>query len=100
MTFQVEVTVCCSEIYQLVAISAQDLTEMVSHGIVKPQDRQASEWRFEEAVVAEIARAARLQRDLQIDWAGVALALELLDELAELRRENEALRRRLARFEQ
>lgn len=99
MASQVEVTVCCSEIYQLVAITSQDLAEIVSHGIVRPHDQQASDWRFDEMVVAEIARAVRLQRDLQIDWAGVALALELIDELDELRRENEALRRRLSRLE-
>jgi len=50
-------------------------------------------------VLAEIARATRLRRDLEINWEGVALALELLDEVQALRRENHALLRRLKRFE-
>jgi chaperone modulatory protein CbpM len=41
-----------------------------------------------------------LQSDLQIDWAGVALALQLIDELEQLRAENSHLRRRLSRLEE
>jgi chaperone modulatory protein CbpM len=41
-----------------------------------------------------------LQAELQIEWAGVSLALQLLDELEYLRDENSHLRRRLSRFEQ
>ena len=44
-------------------------------------------------------RARRLQGELQIEWAGIALALQLLDELEQLRAENSQLRRRLSRFE-
>jgi chaperone modulatory protein CbpM len=50
--------------------------------------------------VAQITRAVRLHRELQVDWAGIALALELLNELEGLRRENETLRRRLERLEE
>ena len=42
----------------------------------------------------------RLQAELQIDWAGVALALQLLDDLQQLRGENSHLRQRLNRFEE
>ncbi len=45
-----------------------------------------------------VTRAARLHRDLAMDWSGVALALELSEENRRLRRENAALRRRLERF--
>ncbi|MCC1495351.1 chaperone modulator CbpM [Alcanivorax sp. 1008] len=100
MASEVEVTVCTTELYQLVAISDQDLAELVGHGIAEPHDQQAVEWQFDEAAVAQITRAVRLRRELQVDWAGIALALELLDELEELRRENGALRRRLERLEE
>ena len=99
MASKVEVTICSGEICERTSISEQDLQEIVNHGIVRPQDMRAIEWRFAEVVVVEIARAARLRRDLEIDWPGVALALELLDEVEQLRAENTALRRRLERFE-
>ncbi|MFD2407206.1 chaperone modulator CbpM [Azorhizophilus paspali] len=40
----------------------------------------------------------RLQRELELDWQAVAVALDLLDEVGRLRAENENLRRRLLRF--
>ena len=100
MATHINITLCSSEIYQQVQITEQDLIDIVSHGIVRPQDMQAQEWQFEEQVVTEIARAARLRRDLQINWAGVALALELIEELEALRKENQELMRRLQRLEE
>ena len=41
-------------------------------------------------------RACRLQRDLELDWPAVALALELIEELQRLRDENQRLQRQLA----
>jgi chaperone modulatory protein CbpM len=99
MASQLRITVCSNDICQRVQISEQDLIDIVSLGIIEPQDRKASEWQFDDAVLAEIARATRLRRDLEINWEGVALALELLDEVQALRRENHALLRRLKRFE-
>jgi chaperone modulatory protein CbpM len=40
-------------------------------------------------------KACRLHNDLDIDWAGIALAISLLDELEQLRQENRELHRRL-----
>ncbi|MDF1822643.1 MAG: chaperone modulator CbpM [Alcanivoracaceae bacterium] len=93
-----DVTVCTAELCQRVSITEQELVEIVSHGIVRPQDVQADEWQFDEVLVVQVARAVRLRRDLEIDWGGVALALELLEEVHGLREENAALRRRLARL--
>ncbi|MFN3712487.1 MAG: chaperone modulator CbpM [Alcanivoracaceae bacterium] len=99
MVYQVEVTVCSGEICERTSISEQDLAEIVNHGIVRPQDMHADEWRFAEVVVVEVARAARLRHDLEMDWPGVALALQLLAEVEQLRAENATLRRRLERFD-
>jgi chaperone modulatory protein CbpM len=47
-----------------------------------------------------VKRALRLRRDLDLEWAGIALALELMAELEQLRHENSQLKQRLSRFEQ
>lgn len=44
------------------------------------------------------AAPERLRRELALDWAGVAVALDLLGEVERLRLENRHLRRRLGRF--
>lgn len=100
MASQIKITVYCSEIYQRTQVTEQDLIDIVNHGIIQPHDMRAIEWQFDDDVVAEVARAARLRRDLQINWAGVALALELLDEVNTLRQENCELIKRLRRFEE
>ena len=73
---------------------------IVEHGIVEPSGPTPEQWLFDASALAIVKRAFRLQADLQIEWAGVALALQLLDELEHLRAENSHLRRRLSRFEQ
>lgn len=76
------------------------LLEIVDHGIIEPRGSSPEQWLFDANALALVKRAFRLQAELQIEWAGVALALQLLDELEQLRAENSHLRRRLARFEQ
>ncbi len=47
--------------------------------------REPAHWRFGGASLHRAHAALRLQRDLEINLAGVALALELLDEIESLR---------------
>jgi chaperone modulatory protein CbpM len=73
-------------------LSAEQVFELVEEGIVEPVGRDASHWRFQGASVCRVRCAVQLRRDLGVNWAGAALALELLDEL-------HMLRARLHRFE-
>lgn len=82
----------------------QTLAELVEYGIVEPQlmgagGQAPQDWWFDAAALASAKRATRLRRDLDIEWAGVALALQLLGELDQLRAENLRLRQRLDRFQ-
>ncbi|WP_207865627.1 MULTISPECIES: chaperone modulator CbpM [Pseudomonas] len=72
--------------------------EIVEHGILEPQGAQPREWRFTDYELVLAKRAAKLRRDLELEWEGVALALDLLEEVQELRAENRMLRQRLARL--
>ncbi|CAB1400543.1 MULTISPECIES: chaperone modulator CbpM [Pseudomonas] len=82
---------------------AADLTdvyviEIVEHGILEPQGGPPREWRFTDYELTLAKRAAKLRRDLELEWEGVALALDLLEEVRELRAENRMLRQRLGRL--
>ncbi|MFJ2464705.1 chaperone modulator CbpM [Pseudomonas sp. NPDC087615] len=72
--------------------------EIVEHGILEPQGEQPRDWRFTDYELALAKRAAKLRRDLELEWEGVALALDLLDEVRELRAENSMLKQRLGRL--
>ncbi len=66
-------------------VEAEWVAELVSHGALEPRGHTRAEWRFQSLTVAHVAKAKRLERDLGLNTAGVALALELLDEIAALR---------------
>lgn len=85
-----------TEVTESVHLSTDTVITIVDQGIVQPRGSQPGEWQFEPGMVETMRRACRLQCDLELDWAAVALALDLLDELQQLRRDNERLRRQLA----
>ncbi len=86
------------EFCQVVDLPAAFVIEIVEHGILEPQGRQPDEWLFDSAALSIARRAVKLQHELQLEWDGVALALNLLEELERVRAENRMLRQRLGRF--
>jgi chaperone modulatory protein CbpM len=55
----------------------------MSYDIIESRVGQ-KEWRFSMNDLRRIKTALRLQRDLEVNLAGVALVLDLLDQLKEL----------------
>ncbi len=80
------------DLCQVCSSSTEYITELVEEGVLEPTGSQYTQWRFSANSLQRVRTAARLQRDLDINLSGVALALELLDEIA-------ALRAQLHRFE-
>ena len=87
-----------AEFCEATELSDVHVIEIVEHGILEPQGAQPREWRFTDYELALAKRAAKLRRDLELEWEGVALALDLLEEVRELRAENRMLRQRLGRL--
>lgn len=59
--------------------------ELVEEGILEPIAGDRKNWRFSAVSLRRAHVAMRLQRDLGINIAGVALALDLLEEVGMLR---------------
>ncbi|WP_085727351.1 chaperone modulator CbpM [Pseudomonas sp. R37(2017)] len=87
-----------AEFCEATELSDVYVIEIVEHGILEPQGAQPRDWRFTDYELALAKRAAKLRHDLELDWEGVALALDLLEEVRELRAENQMLRQRLGRL--
>jgi len=64
---------------------ADRIMELVQEGVLAPAGSAPAEWRFSGLHLQRARIALRLQNDLDVNLAGAALALELLDELDELR---------------
>ncbi len=91
-----ESTVGLGELCRAAHISAERLMAMVAEGLVEPLGKgPPAEWRFAAVAVTRIRTALRLQRDLEVNLAGAALALDLLDEVRRLRAQVRTLEHRL-----
>lgn len=79
---------------------AEFVIKMVSYGVIAPLEESPSarEWNFDAVALARLAKALRLQRDLDINLPGLAMSLDLLDEVEAMRREVDRLRHRLRQF--
>ena len=67
------------------------LVELVEEGVLTPSGEEPGTWRFTGVHLRHARVAVRLQRDLGVNTAGAALALQLMDELETLRARLRAL---------
>jgi chaperone modulatory protein CbpM len=67
------------------SVHDEQIIALVDVGVLEPQGGEPDHWRFGGASLNRARRALRLQRDLDLDLAGAALAVELLDEIESLR---------------
>jgi len=74
-----------AEISRGCAVHAECIIELVEEGVLAPVGTEPRQWRFTGMHLRRATIALRLQNDLGINLAGVALALQLLDEVNALR---------------
>jgi len=68
---------------------------LVEESIIEPQEDTEGErslWYFSGASLVRVRSALRLQRDLGVNLAGIALALDLIEELDNLRAQLKKMR--------
>jgi chaperone modulatory protein CbpM len=67
-------------------VETQTVTTLVSEGILDPMGRDIEHWQFSVGSLRRVKTVIHLQRDLGVNLAGAALALDLMDRIAELER--------------
>ena len=80
------------DLSRMCAVEERHIVEFVEEGVLSVVEINTLEWRFSGAALRRARLALRLERDLELNLAGVALALDLMEELQTLRRELEARR--------
>jgi chaperone modulatory protein CbpM len=80
---QTELTL--ADVSRACAVHAEYIVELVEEGVLSPAGREPASWRFTGVHMHRATMSLRLQRDLKINLAGVALALQLLEEIEALR---------------
>lgn len=72
------------ELSEICVIEPPILHEMIEYGIIEPQIQSGPHY-FNYRALYRAQKALRLQRDLAINWEGISLVLDLLDEIEDLR---------------
>ena len=78
-----------NELCRHCTVRVEEVITLVGEGILDPTEgmvraEQADGWQFHISSVRRVKTVVHLQRDLGVNLAGAALALELLDRIAEL----------------
>lgn len=81
-----EPTINLDELCENCQVSAEIVIRFIEYGVINPSEgKSPKHWRFHQSVQVRTDKALRLKQDLGINVSGVALTLELLDEIAELK---------------
>jgi chaperone modulatory protein CbpM len=73
-----------AELCQACSAREEQVTTWVFEGVLEPAGKHPPEWRFGGRSLKRARTAIRLARDLEINPPGVALALDLLEQIARL----------------
>lgn len=87
--------VTVSELTRVCGLSLAQVQSMVMEGMLHPRGAAPEQWRFTGVEVRRTRRALRLQHDLELNLAGAALALDLLEEVEQLRSRVQRLEQQL-----
>jgi chaperone modulatory protein CbpM len=74
------------DLSRMCTVETHHIVELVDEGILDVAARDGGQWQFTGAALRRAQIALRLQRDLEVNLAGVALALELMEEIRRLQR--------------
>jgi chaperone modulatory protein CbpM len=88
-----ESTLTLGELSRACTVHAEWIIELVDEGILEPTGDDITHWRFSGPSLQRARAAMRLQRDLEINLAGAALVLDLIEEVEALRSRLHALDR-------
>lgn len=80
---------------EICKIDPDVVTKLIREGVIQPHESSTETWVFTQRTVTRFKRAYRLQRDLDLNLAGVALSVDLLEEIDQLREEIAALKNKL-----
>ena len=82
-----EVHMTIVELSHAASTPEQLIMDWVSEGVLSPAGSSPEDWRFSGDSLKRAKTAARLTRDFEINTSGLALALELIDQISRLRAE-------------
>ena len=77
----------CDDLCERCGVTVTVVEEFIDLGIIEPDNTAEDEYKFSTENYLRLRKALRIQRDLAVNPPGVALAMDLLDEVDALRRQ-------------
>lgn len=74
-------------------ITPDFVVELIAYGTIEPHGNSVENFRFDAYQIQVIRRAVRLHHDLEVNHAGIALAVDLLRQMEALQTELDTLKK-------
>ena len=87
-----EVQMSLAELCQACSVEPDVVLQLVGHGVIEPMGRAPPVWVFAGSSLQRTRVALRLLHDLELNLPGAALAVDLLDQIAQLQQQLQARR--------
>ena len=81
------------ELCTICHITPDFVIELIAYGTIEPHGNSVASWRFNPEQLHVIRTAVRLHHDLEVNHAGIALAIDLLQQVDALESELTILKR-------
>ena len=85
-----EAEISLAQLCEACELSEEEIVKLVNEGIIDPLGHKPAVWRFHAVSLRRVRITRNLKQELGVNTQGAALALDLLEELGQLR---ERLRR-------
>jgi chaperone modulatory protein CbpM len=82
---ETEVLFSLEELSRICNVDIETMKALVHEGVLVPQDERATHWQFQGTALARARAATRLLRDMEMNAAGTALVMDLMDEIRALK---------------
>ena len=80
-----EAKISLAQLCRACELSEAEIVKLVDEGIIDPVGQRPATWRFYAVSLRRVRITRNLQQELGVNTSGAALALDLLEELEELR---------------
>ena len=78
-------TLTVQDLCNICRIDVIEIRDLVQYDILLPREDSEEQWLFDSEQLKRLQTALRLRRDLELNHQGIALVLQLLQEIEELR---------------
>jgi chaperone modulatory protein CbpM len=87
------------ELCEVCHVTHEFIRELIEYGAIEPKGMSIGVWRFNPDHMRKIQIIKRLHEDLEVNLPGAALAMDLMDQMEQMRAQLELLEKHVFRYQ-